>query len=388
MKMQPLQQGGGVNFAFKSAVGQGYQIDFYVNLGTTDNTDQLQFDYPSSTANGLGTTGHYTFNFTATDTLSNFEPYYNATGGTPHHFFLFDSLKIVATGTTLDTIKSYNSQIVSISDYYPFGSPIKGRTWSSSNYRYGFNGKEKDDEIDGEGNSYDFGSRIYDPRLSRYLSIDPAYRKHADVSPYAYSMNNPIMFIDIMGEDIVYFNTKGDEIPEKRVVDEKVNKTYVQVQVPYESPQSFLPDQTPYPARVAFDFVPAEMPGVVEGFSEEKYQKLDYQIAASTFLFNKALDEKSSDVPYTKGHQATSETENPKIDVNVVKAMVMQESKAGTDKGPNGTGVTDPMLNVKRIPLEQVQLFVGHKWISTTARFLQAPMDEQRLLINKLHPLG
>jgi integrase/recombinase XerD len=46
------------------------------------------------------------------------------------------------------------------------------------------------------------------------------------------------------------------------------------------------------------------------------------------------------------------------------------------------------LLNVKRIPLEQVQLFVGHKWISTTARFLQAPMDEQRLLINKLHPLG
>jgi integrase/recombinase XerD len=46
------------------------------------------------------------------------------------------------------------------------------------------------------------------------------------------------------------------------------------------------------------------------------------------------------------------------------------------------------MLNVKKIALEQVQLFAGHKWISTTARFLQTPMDEQRELINKLHPLG
>ncbi len=31
-------------------------------------------------------------------------------------------------------------------------------------YRYGFNGMEKDDEISGSGNSYDFGARTYDPR--------------------------------------------------------------------------------------------------------------------------------------------------------------------------------------------------------------------------------
>ena len=29
-------------------------------------------------------------------------------------------------------------------------------------YSYGFNGKEKDDEVKGGGNSVDFGSRIYD----------------------------------------------------------------------------------------------------------------------------------------------------------------------------------------------------------------------------------
>jgi site-specific recombinase XerD len=46
------------------------------------------------------------------------------------------------------------------------------------------------------------------------------------------------------------------------------------------------------------------------------------------------------------------------------------------------------LLNVKKIPLEQVQLFAGHKWISTTARFLQTPTNEQRAMINKFHPLG
>ncbi len=46
------------------------------------------------------------------------------------------------------------------------------RSFSSSSYRYGFNGKEKDDEVKGEGNSLDFGARMYDSRLGRFLSID------------------------------------------------------------------------------------------------------------------------------------------------------------------------------------------------------------------------
>ncbi|MFK7059864.1 hypothetical protein V3Q90_06970 [Flavobacterium oreochromis] len=52
--------------------------------------------------------------------------------------------------------------------YYPFGSLVPNRHGSSkpNGYRYGFNGKE-DDQIKGEGNSYDFGARIYDPRIGR-----------------------------------------------------------------------------------------------------------------------------------------------------------------------------------------------------------------------------
>jgi RHS repeat-associated protein len=51
---------------------------------------------------------------------------------------------------------------------------MPGRKYSIGNgaYRYGFNGKEKNNEISGEGNSYDFGARIYDPRLGRWLSTD------------------------------------------------------------------------------------------------------------------------------------------------------------------------------------------------------------------------
>jgi hypothetical protein len=36
------------------------------------------------------------------------------------------------------------ADITSASDYYPFGSPLDGRTFSSDKYRFGFNGQEKD----------------------------------------------------------------------------------------------------------------------------------------------------------------------------------------------------------------------------------------------------
>jgi RHS repeat-associated protein len=50
---------------------------------------------------------------------------------------------------------------------------IAGSESGSSIYRYGFNGKENDNEAKGEGNQQDYGMRIYDPRLGRFLSMDP-----------------------------------------------------------------------------------------------------------------------------------------------------------------------------------------------------------------------
>src|SRR5690606_37327678 len=51
-------------------------------------------------------------------------------------------------------------------------------------YRYGFNGMEKDDEVKGKGNHVDFGARGYDPRLGRWLSVDPKTNSIAFDSPY------------------------------------------------------------------------------------------------------------------------------------------------------------------------------------------------------------
>lgn len=69
-------------------------------------------------------------------------------------------------------------------------------------YRYGFNGMEKDNEIKGAGNSYDFGARLYDSRLGRWLAVDPSHDKYPDISSFAGIGNNPIVFIDPDGKVI------------------------------------------------------------------------------------------------------------------------------------------------------------------------------------------
>lgn len=67
---------------------------------------------------------------------------------------------------------------------------------SSNTYRYGFNGKENDDEIKGEGNITYFGARIYEGRLGRWLSVAPFSTKFAFLSTYIFTNNNPVLFVD------------------------------------------------------------------------------------------------------------------------------------------------------------------------------------------------
>jgi len=58
---------------------------------------------------------------------------------------------------------------------------------------------EKDDEIKGSGNSYTTEWRQYDPRLARWMSLDPLMAKYPHQSPYAAFNNNPIYFADPTG---------------------------------------------------------------------------------------------------------------------------------------------------------------------------------------------
>ncbi|MGB0430595.1 MAG: RHS repeat domain-containing protein [Bacteroidia bacterium] len=66
-------------------------------------------------------------------------------------------------------------------------------------YRYGFNGKEQDPEWNGGGNMYDYGFRIYDPRIAKFLSVDPLAPEYPWFSPYHFAGCSPIAHIDLDG---------------------------------------------------------------------------------------------------------------------------------------------------------------------------------------------
>ena len=66
-------------------------------------------------------------------------------------------------------------------------------------YRYAFNGKEQDPEWQGVGNMYDYGFRIYNPRIAKFLSVDPLFKSFPFYTPYQFSANTPIAAIDLDG---------------------------------------------------------------------------------------------------------------------------------------------------------------------------------------------
>lgn len=77
---------------------------------------------------------------------------------------------------------------------------MPARKFSAANgYRYGFNGKENDNEVKGEGNQQDYGMRMYDPRLGKFLSVDPLMTSYPWYTPYQFAGNRPIVAIDVDG---------------------------------------------------------------------------------------------------------------------------------------------------------------------------------------------
>jgi RHS repeat-associated protein len=69
----------------------------------------------------------------------------------------------------------------------------------SSDYRYSFQGQEKDDEIKGEGNSINYKYRMHDPRVGRFFAVDPLNDKYPSNSPYSFSENDVIRAIELEG---------------------------------------------------------------------------------------------------------------------------------------------------------------------------------------------
>ena len=118
------------------------------------------------------------------------------------------------------TIDAFDPVFSSAHSYYPFGMiQPNAQNLVSAGYRFGFNGMEMDDEVKGGGNSLDFGARIYDPRVGKWLSGDPLESKYPSWSTYNFTLDNPLYFVDETGE--------GAEV--SKILDDQGNVSAIQV---------------------------------------------------------------------------------------------------------------------------------------------------------------
>jgi RHS repeat-associated protein len=104
---------------------------------------------------------------------------------------------------------------------------VPNRHASTEDYRYGFNGKENDDEVMGEGNFQDYGMRMYNPRIGRFFNVDPLTKEYPELTPFQFASNTPIQAIDLDGLEAFFVH--GTTSDSKRWTETPEAKKAVQI---------------------------------------------------------------------------------------------------------------------------------------------------------------
>ena len=126
------------------------------------------------------------FNLIGNDTFGRWEP------GGARRYYVKDHLG--STRAVVDTL----GNLLETFDYYPFGLLMPKRNTASANTTEKFSGKELDENT----GQYYFGARYYDPALGRFFVPDRFAEKYPDLTPYHYTANNPVLFVDVNGDSI------------------------------------------------------------------------------------------------------------------------------------------------------------------------------------------
>jgi RHS repeat-associated protein len=118
------------------------------------------------------------------------------------------NVRATVSDVKLHTNNVFSPELKSYTHYYAFGMQMPSRSYSTGLiYRYGYNGKELDKEgMGGGGSTYDYGFRIYNPQIARFLSVDPLSESFPYFSPYQFAGLDPIKYIDLDGLERAYID--------------------------------------------------------------------------------------------------------------------------------------------------------------------------------------
>ncbi|MBI1838194.1 MAG: hypothetical protein HYR91_13105 [Flavobacteriia bacterium] len=122
--------------------------------------------------------------------------------------------------STFSGCLTFEKSVKNACNYEVFGMEMPGRVYNAGDYRFGYNGMEKDPEIKGDGNSYTTEFRQYDPRLGRWKSLDPLMSQFPWMSPFVAFDNNPVYYTDLLG----LAATGGDKDKKYRDAEKSANR--------------------------------------------------------------------------------------------------------------------------------------------------------------------
>ncbi len=173
---------------------------------------------------------------------------------------------------------------------------MKGRTFQSESYRYGFNGKENDSDWDVQ----DYGFRIYKPELGKFLSVDPLCASYPWNSAYAFAENRPINGIDLEGgewllmifspdlsEAFIKAADAGDVYEQRRITYYALNREFKnEIELPndWAQKQTFMSDDKSPNNKAAILVYDPSIEGVlVKTFHETKDRRIVQDNASYLF---------------------------------------------------------------------------------------------------------
>ena len=175
---------------------------------------------------------------------------------------------------------------------------------------------EKDPEMKGDGNSYTTEFRQYDPRLGRWLSLDPLMAQLEKWSPYVAFENNPVIYNDPLGLKVAGGGDKkdkGDGGTKKKKI-----KTYDK------------------PEQAAWDYA------AVQGITKDVYTKIS--IDGSVVLYYKAIS--GTDEPINEGGIIAVRGGSFKASKKATRAY---NKKIEKEQNPHGIYWTDPVELARNI---------------------------------------